>query len=66
MGPQAARSQWRQATIDGESVYVASYPQEQVVVLTMDDHYARLSPNEARAHARHILQAADYTEMGKR
>lgn len=66
MGAPQTRSQWRVPLADGDAVYVTSYPQEQVVVLTMDDHYARLTPDEARAYAKYLLRAADYTEIVKR
>lgn len=57
---------WRQTTHDGNWVYAAAYPREGVIVVTMDDHYARLTPAEARAHARHLIEAATYTEGKKK
>lgn len=61
-----ALPRWRQGTHDGDYVYVSAYPPEGVLVVTMDDHYARLTPDEARAHAKNLNSAADYVEKGTR
>lgn len=62
MSPLAQPAKWKQTTEEGNWVYAAAYPREGVVVLTMDDYYARLTPAEARAHAQNLIEAAAYTE----
>lgn len=62
MTPLAQPAKWKQTTEEGNWVYTAAYPREGVVVLTMDDYYARLTPAEARAHAQNLIEAAAYTE----
>lgn len=62
MSPLRQPSKWKQTTEEGNWVYAAAYPKEGVVVLTMDDYYARLTPAEARAYAGHLTEAADYLE----
>lgn len=62
MSPLAQPAKWKQTTEEGNWVYTAAYPREGVVVLTMDDYYARLTPAEARAHAQNLIEAAAYTE----
>ena len=66
MAPLAQPAKWKQTTEEGNWVYTAAYPREGVVVLTMDDYYARLTPAEARAHAQNLIEAAAYTESRAR
>lgn len=66
MSPLAQPAKWKQTTEEGNWVYTAAYPREGVVVLTMDDYYARLTPDEARAHAQNLIEAAAYTESRTR
>jgi len=66
MSPLAQPAKWKQTTEEGNWVYTAAYPREGVVVLTMDDYYARLTPAEARAHAQNLIEAAAYTESRTR
>lgn len=65
MSPLTQPARWKQTTEEGNWVYAAAYPREGVVVLTMDDYYARLTPAEARAYAQHLIEAAAYIESGR-
>lgn len=58
-------STWRQAAQDKNLVYVGSYPSEQLITLTMDDHYVRMNPKQARELAGRLARAADYTEAAR-
>lgn len=64
MSPLVQPKKWKQTAHDGNWVYVAAYSREEVVVVTMDDYYARLTPDEARAHAQNLIDAAAYVESG--
>ena len=61
----AKAATWRQPTQDKNLVYVGSYPSEQLITLTMDDHYVRVNPKQARELAGRLARAADYTEAAR-
>lgn len=62
MSPVTQRPEWRQTTANGEWVYVAAYPKDDVAILTMDDYYARLTPDEARGLIRNLEEAVALLE----
>lgn len=58
--------QWKQTTANGDWVYAAAHVKDGVVIQTMDDTYARFTPEEARAHAQSLTEAASYIEKRTR